>query len=752
MDADGIEHLLGVDDPTERKLALKSRHVDPYHLRIALQDEDPQVREAAANHPGLTPELMHEIIHGEDRWLASVLLKRPDLTEEQLAHAADHHDLHAHIAEHPALTDDLRQKLVSDPTVASGLQDELAKTEPLSKNIGHLLYPHFGEGNAHYTGAFYPPKTTKVDRKGGRAKDGTVGAGYAQYNAYTEGSLPEHRKKFSIRILKPGTRYSAGDFEPSTHVRLFGPPNDSITSEQIKITREVGRGKHNFSNEQHEVQHGIYGRLAQRYGLKGRDLIIKETFKRLPERYRLAIRGMFLAHSQAHYTKKDHPEEQLTHIQNYLMDPAYRRKVHVGQRIHNNVPLQREQFHWIRKAWQELQRVAQNLKPEDVGLVRKSDQEILNEAVERLAKAREVNNDSVIDHLGFDEKRHTLLQAVEFLTGKPVDPDIFRARLMDTDDEIEAALLAGGLRPEDRPALEAVMSVQSVSKAEPRLPKQILPGNHSAAKMAADLQWSVDNRQVESVALAGKHSAGTLMARDRDGDLYLLKPGSGKQSPAAGAAEETASQSRREAAYSALAQEMHIAQVPNVELLMVDGREVAGIRMLGLDWTGLARAREQDASLPRRVLRPYLDDGTIFKWAILDYIAGNPDRHGNNLMVGPEGRVALIDHGSAFAGPSFSPGHDSKSFVPYYLRVWGPDKGWARMDPEERLRVLPVLPVALDNEIKEWVDSLDTKKMVDIIYHFGIDPTPLLHRLQAVHAALDKGERLSEVVNRLWVL
>lgn len=751
MDADGIEHLLGVDDPTERKLALKSRHVDPYHLRIALQDEDPQVREAAANHPGLTPELMHEIIHGEDRWLASVLLKRPDLTEEQLAHAADHHDLHAHIAEHPALTDDLRQKLVSDPATASGLQDELAKTEPLSKNIGHLLYPHFGEGNAHHTSVYYPSKPDKIDRQSAGA-----GVGYAQFNFYPSKGhdLPAHRKQMRLRIFKPGKKGEARPVDEAVRRRVFGEAGTDTTklAGQFEVSREVLRGKMNHAHEQHEVQHGILGRLAQRYGGNGRDAIIKETFKRLPEKYRLAIRGMFMAHSEGFYPKKDRHEEMLAHIQNYLMDPAYRRKVHVGQRIHNNVPLQREQFHWIRKAWQELQRVAQNLKPEDVGLVRKSDQEILNEAVERLAKAREVNNDSVIDHLGFDEKRHTLLQAVEFLTGKPVDPDIFRARLMDTDDEIEAALLAGGLRPEDRSALEAVMSVQSVSKAEPRLPKQILPGNHSAAKMASDLQWSIDNRQVESVALAGKHSAGTLMARDRDGDLYLLKPGSGKQSPAAGAAEEKASQSRREAAYSALAQEMHISQVPNVELLMVDGKEVAGIRMLGLDWTGLARAREQDAGLPRRVLRPYLDDGTIYKWAILDYIAGNPDRHGNNLMVGPEGRVALIDHGSAFAGPSFSPGHDSKSFVPYYLRVWGPDKGWARMAPEERMRVLPVLSPAADNQVKEWLDGLDTKKIVDVIYHFGVDPTPLLHRLQAVRAAVDNGERLSEVVNRFWVL
>ena len=46
-------------------------------------------------------------------------------------------------------------------------------------------------------------------------------------------------------------------------------------------------------------------------------------------------------------------------------------------------------------------------------------------------------------------------------------------------------------------------------------------------------------------------------------------------------------------------------------------------------------------------------------------VAGSPDSHGSNLLVGPapEHYVALIDHGSAFAGPDFNPGRDKNSFV-----------------------------------------------------------------------------------------
>lgn len=752
MEADGLEHLLSIDDPVERRLALKSRHVEPYHLRLALQDEDPDVREAAANHPDLTPELMHETIHGDDRWLASVIVKRPDITDEQLDHAMRHEDLHHHVVAHKSLTEAQRRQLADDPNVAEGLKQDLVKADPLAKNIGHLLYPHFGEGKLHQLGAYYPVKNRRKNDFGRNSE------GYASYNAKKASSLEPEKRKFSIRIRPrrdPPTVVDEG-----VRSRVFGDApkagtgdfDTSKLSRQFAAVRPIVAGKNYNANEHHEMQHAVFGRIAQKYGMNARDAVIKETVRRLQPEHRRAIDGMFHSYSLHSYHPRDWNEEGLAFIQNYLMDPNYRSKVHVAQQIHRNTQAQHDQQKRVRQAWNELQRIAQNLKPEDVGLVRKSEDEMLLAAIESLTKARDADGNSVVDHLGFDERKDTILNAIEFLTGKPVDPDVYRARLMDCDDDVEAALLAGGLTLEDRPKLDAVLSINGeLSKAEPQMPKQILPANHAAAEMAADLQWAVDNGQIETVHLGGKHSAGTLMARDKEGDLFLLKPGSGKQSPAAGAGEEKASQSRREAAYSALARQMHIPQVPQVELVLVDGKEVAAIRMLGLDWTGLARAREQDPSTPRRVLRPHLDDGSIFKWAVMDYVLGNPDRHGNNLMIGPEGKVALIDHGSAFAGPSFNPGRDSKSFVPYYLRIWGPDKGWSKMSDSERLAVLPVLNDQADAEIKDWVKKLDVGSIADTMYRYGIDPTSSLHRLQAVLAETDRDYKISEAINRLWV-
>lgn len=756
MEADGLEHLLSIDDPVERKLALKSRHVEPYHLRLALQDEDPEVREAAANHPDLTPELMHETIHGDDRWLASLIVKRPDITDEQLDHAMRHEDLHHHVVAHKALTDAQRQRLADDPTVPEGLKQDLVKSD-LMKNIGHLLYPHFGEGQLHQLGAYYPVKNRRRDDF--RATSKVQAGGFTEYNARPKfAPTPGERRKFRIRVrprkepetmVDEGVRRRAFGLPPETPEGEFDVPK---LAQQFKAVRPIVGSKSDHANEQHEVQHAVFGRLAQKFGMGGRDAILKETLKRLPAEHKTALSRMFDSYSMKSYHPGEWNEESIAFLQNYLMDPVYRQKVHVAQQIHRNVQVQHDQIKSVRSAWNELRRIGQNLKPEDVGLVHKSDDEMLLEAAQSLSKARSADGNSVVDHLGFDERKDTILNAIEFLIGKPVDPEVYRARLMDCDDDVEAALLAGGLTLEDRPKLDAVLSINGeLSKAEPQMPKQILPANHSAAEMAADLQWAVDNGQIETVHLGGKHSAGTLMARDKDGDLFLLKPGSGKQSPAAGASEERASQSRREAAYSAVARQMHIPQVPQVELVLVDGKEVAAIRMLGLDWTGLARAREQDPQVPRRVLRPHLDDGSIYKWAVMDYVLGNPDRHGNNLMIGPEGKVALIDHGSAFAGPSFDPGRDLKSFVPYYLRIWGPDKGWSKMSDAERMAVLPVLNDQTDAEVKEWIKKLDVGSIADTMYRYGIDPTSSLHRLQAVLAETDQDYKISEALNRLWV-
>jgi hypothetical protein len=237
--------------------------------------------------------------------------------------------------------------------------------------------------------------------------------------------------------------------------------------------------------------------------------------------------------------------------------------------------------------------------------------------------------------------------------------------------------------------------------------------------------------------------------------VYLLKPGTDKAdkvSPAAGESEQPAPHARREAAFYAIAKSWGIYDIPETHLLKLDHKEYACIKMLPSDWIGVSRARTQDKTIPRKILKPYLDTGVIYKWATLDYVLGQSDRHGNNLMTGAEGKIALIDHGTTFAGPSFNPAHDQYSFVPYYLRVWGPEKGWSKLSPEERFKTLPRLPEKLDDELADWINTLNEHDLSAICFAYGINPTSCLERLHKLKSTIPVRNSACLALNALWVL
>jgi len=759
LEPDGVERLLGVDDPIERKLALKSKAVGPYHLRAALADEDPDVREAAALHPALTPELQTEILRGDDRWLARTLLTRPDLAPSVLDAAQAHPDLHDAIADHPSLTVEQRAKLQSHPEISQGLQNVLAKTE-LVKNIGFVTFPKLDNDAFRNQGTYFPKSYSKyVKGVTGRAPHtGDMGT-TSSTQLRGSGELPPSHQKMILlaRRPKPVDRMK-GDTQGSDSIRqhLFGDqPTDrkeqlKVLPAQMKTARDLLPGKLANATEAHEVQHGIFGRLGQKYGGENRRKIATALLAKLPDEVRDPLFNTFNTFSRG-YHPLDWGEEQIAFAHNYLMDPNHRAKVHIRLGIHNDVKAQHALQNSARKAWQHMQRAALHLTPEELGLPpQKSEGEALAEYAKRLAKARQSSTDGIADHLGFNHRQSCLVEAATFLSGRPVDPHIFRARLAETGDDIEAVLQAAGLTSQDKDALVGVLALTDLSKSDAALPKSIKPMVPSAKELADDLQWSVDNARIEEVHLSGKHSKGTLLAHDKDDNMYLLKAGSSKNSPALGVDEEPASQSRREAAFSAVAKSWGVVDVPYADLVSVDGKEVAAIRMLGLDYTGLARAAQKDPALPRRVIRPYFDDGKIFCWSVLDGVLASVDRHGNNIMVNDEGRLALIDHGSTFAGFSFNPGNDDNSFVPYYLRIWGPDKGWNKMSKEQQLASLPRLPEVMDEHLKEWVLQLNGQELSEVLLRYGINPVPSVARLAKVQLLARQSANLSVDLNRMW--
>jgi hypothetical protein len=139
----------------------------------------------------------------------------------------------------------------------------------------------------------------------------------------------------------------------------------------------------------------------------------------------------------------------------------------------------------------------------------------------------------------------------------------------------------------------------------------------------------------------------------------------------------------------------------------------------------------------------------VHRLAALDWILGNPDSHGQNVMVHAEA-VALIDHGSAFAGPNFAPGKDSKSFTPYYLRVFAPS-GYSKKKPEDRVLGLPRLLPVTDSGFRKWVMSIDPALLSETMGAHGIGQVAqeaVLARLSDLqHYA---GPNLSEYLNGLW--
>jgi hypothetical protein len=358
--------------------------------------------------------------------------------------------------------------------------------------------------------------------------------------------------------------------------------------------------------------------------------------------------------------------------------------------------------------------------------------------------------------LGFSPARQSAFAAARFLAaGNVASLEQIRRALWEQDGDVErAALQAYGLPTDEKTvaSLRAVMAVENLRKDEdePELPKAntVQPGVPTATETAVQVRRAFDTLNVEYVKLPGKHSAGSMIAKDPESKTtFILKPGSGGQSPAAGASEDPSSQSRREAAYSAVARQWGVADVPQADLLLIDGKEYAALHMLGYNYQSAEKAREQNANMVRDAFEKVAATPTLFKWATLDFVLGNPDRHAQNIMVDKHGHIRLIDHGSAFAGPSFSPAHDKNSFVPYYLRFrYGGNFNTLPM--KGKMEAMPRLNQEQERAFKLWLEQIDKHRLTQTLQSYGINPKPALARLAQLQ--LNEGEPADVTVNRAW--
>ena len=356
--------------------------------------------------------------------------------------------------------------------------------------------------------------------------------------------------------------------------------------------------------------------------------------------------------------------------------------------------------------------------------------------------------------LGHDENQAQLFSAAEWLSGfKPrlSEPEV-RSIMLRYDGEPESvALAAYGMEPnkENLQALRAVCEMGEFSKSEEAIttPQSIIPGTDTAKEVALAVKRAFEDHQVEEVHLGGKHTKGSMVAND-DGDKYLLKMGSGGLSPAAGVQDEVASQARREAAFYHVAKTWGMGEFfPPAEFVVMDGHDWAVIDLLNYSYKNLETIRKEDPSRLYQAMEHYRLRGIIHRWAALEFTLGNPDSHCANLMISQDNKIKLIDHGSAFAGPNFNPGHDDSSFVPFYLRYLA-GSNFHEMDEEHKLNSMPAMSQAHDFVLQKWIEELDGNTLAFILTKFGISPDASVERLSRVKQF--KGPAFAHI-NQLWI-
>lgn len=725
-------HVAGVHvEPAHRRKgvgsALLSHAEGVVGKRISLQDtittpsSKPFWDKLGKSESDANPQdgIAHILHSSHDRHEKLLALKHRSVTPWDLKIALHDEDpvVREFAASHPAADESVKRYAAEQDNT------EFAKNVPL------LLFPKLGEHTAHSS-----PMFVSHTDFANKVKDGT-----AHNLGYTKASVRQQvQTPAEAQYLRAGVNVDAH-----------------------KQKDPVARAKALNGTAQHEAQHMVFRRLDQRYGRQNATpKVLEHLYNGLDTDQKRAVATVFAAAKGPRaYAKESFKEEALTHLHQYLSDPGFRTKVH------NNLGLDetaaRDLQSSVKSAHQKLRTVAESLTPEHLGVISKSDPEILSEFSENLLKNHgNVNHDLVSDSLGVDLELAEYIKAVEFLTGKKLDEREVRRRMHTQDlSAAEAALDVAGANTEDaRKSIEALVGIENVAKAEKDV--QIQEFRPEGKEFADSVRQAYKYDQVDPVKLAGKHSSGALIVRDLDGNSLLLKPGSGNLSPAAGIRQENATQSRREGAFYAVADLLGLAQyLPKTELVSVGTTEYAVMDLLPVQYQNLFKQVKVDPGLARRVFEPYRIDGTLARWSALDWICSNVDRHGQNLMFAPNEHggydVKLIDHGSTFAGDQFNPGNDPdgkggyNSFVPYYLRYGAPKGKFHQLDTHAKLRYMAQTP---DDELpafQQWLASIDQHQLADLLHSFGISHEAVRDRLEILKAAAAYG---FEAVNRLWII
>lgn len=194
--------------------------------------------------------------------------------------------------------------------------------------------------------------------------------------------------------------------------------------------------------------------------------------------------------------------------------------------------------------------------------------------------------------------------------------------------------------------------------------------------------------------------------------------------------------------------------IPETKLITVDGVEASAIKLIPNADT-LESALKKDKTLLRD-LEYSLFDGTLHQFAYVDWVLGNPDRHGQNVLYVKNPRpleptLRLIDHSSAMASAQFNPSVDQNSFVPFYLRMFTKGQYKNALPVEKKRALLPRTSELGREYLRSHISGTNLADLEAAIEKYGIDSKPMVHRLKALQAlAQVESVALDELITQLW--
>jgi hypothetical protein len=531
--------------------------------------------------------------------------------------------------------------------------------------------------------------------------------------------------------------------------RVQGKDKKSLTTGQIAARGSGSNaswahgGQGSLGYKQHEDMHHIMSRVAQKHGAAGAVHLARNLYNLLDQPHKEHIEA-YVNHATA---GREHPanvwhEERLTHLLTFLNAPNIRQQFYEKLGMWDpttNAPNEQgvDFDKQMKQAYRIVQAGAAKATPDwTKRKMVKSEADSVYELMkwEPTDEMHEIAANMINEfHIGMPEFKAAKFMAHGYT---PTAEDIEEAMHEFEGDHISTALMAHHIPVNDENVeiLKSLASMEEMSKVEMEvaaIPRIVKPYNKEDKEVASMVQDAFKNHEVKAVKLGGKHSKGSALVKDPETEMvWLLKPGSGKLSVAQGIREESVSQSRREVAFNRVANLIGLGRyVPKAALLVLDGEEIAALQFFTGSYKPMEKLRKDPDFQPNHLLHKFVQNGLLYKWATMDYILGQADRHSGNIMIDDGENIRFIDAGSTFAGPSFNPANDPKSWVPYYLRVFTPHK-FNKLTANEKFSAMPPLTGEADDALKSWIDSFNTKEIVQTLNLFQINPQPVLDRIK----------------------